>query len=108
MKKIIPILLILFSFLIINVSSVLACSMTPSYIQLNEGENKCFIYPDYNYRELNITSLDESNIDTVCPDLSLTDSDKNIILETLDQYKSDYGYTYIEKQTDEEFNEFQK
>lgn len=108
MKKIIPILLILFSFLLINISSVFACSMIPPYIQLNEGDKECFIYPDYNYRELNITSLDESNIDTVCPDFSLANTDKKIILETLDQYKSDYGYTHIEKQTDEEFNEFQK
>ena len=108
MKKIIPILLVLFSFLLINVSSVFACSMMGPYIQLNEGENKCFIFPDYNYRELNITFLDESNIDTACPGFSLMDSDKKIIFETLDQYKSDYGYTHIEKQTDEEFTEFQK
>ena len=86
MKKIIPILLILFSFLLVNVSSVFACSMMPSYIQLNEGNNKCFIYPDYNYRELNITSLDESNIVIVCPDFILTESDKKIIFETLEQF----------------------
>ena len=108
MKKIIPISLILFSFLLLGISSVFACSMMSPYIQLNEGTNKCFIYPDYNYQELNISSLDESNIDTVWPDFSLTDSDKKIILEILDQYKSDYGYTHIEKQTDEEYSEFQK
>ena len=108
MKKIIPFLLILFSFLLISVPSVFACSMMVPYIQLNEGDNKCFIYPDYNYRELNITTLDESNIDKVCPDFSLTETDKEIIFESLEILKSDYRYTHIEKQTDEEYSEFQK
>ena len=108
MKKIIPFLLILFSFLLISVSSVFACSMMRPYIQLNEGGNKCFIYPDYNYRELNITTLDESNIDKLCPDFSLTETDKEIIFESLELLKSDYRYTHIEKQTDEEYSEFQK
>ena len=108
MKKIIPLLLIIFSFILVNISSVFACSIAPSYIQLNEGDNICFIYSDYNSWELNITSLDESNINKVCPGFSLTESDKKIIFEVLDQFKLNYKYTHIERQTDEEYSEFQK
>ena len=108
MKKIIALLLILFSFLLISTSSVFACKMMSDYIQLNDGDNKCFIYPDYMYRETNITSIDKSNINVVCPTFSLTEDDKEIIFDSLEKLKSDYRYTHIEKQTDEEYFEFQK
>ena len=107
MKKIILLLLVFVSFLLINGSSVFACSMSVEYIQLNEGGNKCSIYPNYHYRGMNITDLDKSNIDKICPDFSLTETDKEIIFESLEKLKSAYGYTHIEKQTDEEYSAFQ-
>lgn len=101
MKKLMPISLILFTFLLPVSPSVFACDMVSPYIQLDDGLNECYIYPDSE------TFFDESSINNACSEISLTNSDKEIVLETLEQYKSDYGYTHIKKQTDEEFGEFQ-
>ena len=84
-----------------------ACSMTAPYIRLEDGNKSCLLYPDW-YRRLNITSLDENNLHTICPEFSLTLEDREIIANAFNKRKSDYRYTHIKKQSDEEYEALRK
>ncbi|MBW2970634.1 hypothetical protein KY320_00575 [Candidatus Woesearchaeota archaeon] len=111
----------LITLLILYIKHVSSCSLSGPYIQLNEGYKKCKIYPDSWLDNFNITSVNRTNLDIVCPDFALTDADKNIIIDFVDQqrefpdnfeerkkiYRYD-SYTHMEKQTIEEYAEFQK
>ena len=82
-------------------------------IQINIGEEVCNVYKNYPepYREhsIDIESVNKTTIDEVCPNLKLSDEDKEIVLKFIKQYQTDLpNYIYITKQSADEFLSFLK
>ncbi|MBU1130951.1 hypothetical protein KJ840_02355 [Patescibacteria group bacterium] len=112
-KKTIFILLIIPFLLLINVDKLYACKMARPSIQISVGEDECNVYKNYSqpYREhsIDIESVNRTTIDEVCPDLKLSDEDKEIVLRFIKQYQTDLpNYIYINKQSADEYSSFLK
>jgi len=88
-----------------NADMVFACKMARPYIKINIGEQECIAYKNY----INVELIDETNISEVCHNLILSDSDKTIILELINQYKADLkssNYVYFARQSTDEYLNF--
>ena len=121
MKKFIAFLIIFF-FLIFNISPILACSMRSAFIELNDNINTCELSPDIG-RSLGEISLiwdknqdlNETKFTEVCPNISIRESDKNQVINLLKKvrlYSGDgtetYGNKYILQQNDTQYIQLKK
>jgi hypothetical protein len=85
--------------------------MMPPAIQLVDGKEFCKIVPYYHWptntdNRSYEAEVNNSNINEICSNFTLTEEDKNIIFDFVGKLKSNYGYTNIEKQTDNDYANF--
>jgi len=88
--------------------------MRAPYLELVESEERCNVdhhsFPKVDNSgkiiAIDYVDVNKSNIDVLCPNISLTEEDKNIIFDFVDELKPNRGYTNIEKQSDDEYSNF--
>lgn len=116
MKKFIA-FLIIFSFLILNISTILACSMRSPFIKLDNNISTCEMSTDIGHAlgdisliQDNNSSFNETHFIKICPNYSIKEEDRDQIINLLKKIKlyPEYGNKYVLQQTDTQYTQFKK